>query len=284
MKNTATKQPIVEISQILNDYKLATASREASIMGRKEVFMGKAKFGIFGDGKEVPQLALAHIFKDGDFRSGYYRDQTLMFSIGELTIQQYFAQLYAHTSVEDEPASAGRLMNGHFATRMLDDDGQLKDLTKRKNSTSDISSTAGQMPRLVGLGLASKYFRNNKELHQYKELSNKGNEIAFGTIGNASTSEGMFFEAMNAIGVLQVPVIMSVWDDEFGISVGAEYHTIKQSISKALAGLQRNAKEKGFEILTVKAWDYEGLINTYKKAEKLARSEHVPVQIGRAHV
>lgn len=279
MKNTATKRPIVEISQILNDYKLATASREASIMGRKEVFMGKAKFGIFGDGKEVPQLALAHIFKEGDFRSGYYRDQTLMFSIGELTIQQYFAQLYAHTSVEDEPASAGRLMNGHFATRMLDDDGQLKDLTKRKNSTSDISSTAGQMPRLVGLGLASKFFRNNEDLHQYEGLSNKGNEIAFGTIGNASTSEGMFFEAMNAIGVLQVPVIMSVWDDEFGISVGAEYHTTKQSISKALAGLQRNAKEKGFEILTVKAWDYEGLINTYKKAEKLARSEHVPVLV-----
>lgn len=279
MKNTATKQPIIEISKILEDYKLAIASREASIMGRKEVFMGKAKFGIFGDGKEVPQLALAQIFKEGDFRSGYYRDQTLMFSIGELTIQQYFAQLYAHTSVEDEPASAGRLMNGHFATRMLDDEGHLKDLTKSKNSTSDISSTAGQMPRLVGLGLASKHFRNNKGLHQYKELSNKGNEIAFGTIGNASTSEGMFFEAMNAIGVLQIPVIMSVWDDEFGISVGAEYHTVKQSISKALAGLQRTAKEKGFEILTAKAWDYEGLINSYKKAEVLAREEHVPVLV-----
>ena len=279
MKNTTTKQPIVEISQILEDYKLAVASREASIMGRKEVFMGKAKFGIFGDGKEVPQLALAHIFKEGDFRSGYYRDQTLMFSIGELTIQQYFAQLYAHTSVEDEPASAGRLMNGHFATRMLDDEGHLKDITKSKNSTSDISSTAGQMPRLVGLGLASKHFRTNKELHQFKELSNNGNEIAFGTIGNASTSEGMFFEAMNAIGVLQVPVIMSVWDDEFGISVGAEYHTTKQSISKALAGLQRTAKEKGFEILTAKAWDYEGLIKTYKKAELLAREEHVPVLV-----
>lgn len=279
MKNTATKKPIVEISQILNDYRLAIASREASIMGRKEVFMGKAKFGIFGDGKEVPQLALAHIFKNGDFRSGYYRDQTLMFSIGELTIQQYFAQLYAHTSLEDEPASAGRLMNGHFATRMLDDEGQLENLTKRKNSTSDISSTAGQMPRLVGLGLASKYFRNNKELHQYNKLSDKGNEIAFGTIGNASTSEGMFYEAINAIGVLQVPVIMSVWDDEFGISVGAEYHTTKQSISKALAGFQRTAKEKGIEILTVKAWDYEGLINTYKKAEKLARESHIPVLV-----
>ncbi len=279
MKNTAAKEPIIEISTILEDYKLAVVSREASLMGRKEVFMGKAKFGIFGDGKEVPQLALAHVFKNGDFRSGYYRDQTLMFAIGELTIQQYFAQLYAHTSLEDEPASAGRLMNGHFATRMLNDEGQLKDLINHKNSTADISSTGGQMPRLVGLGLASKHFRANKELHQYKGLSNKGNEIAFGTIGNASTSEGMFFEAMNAIGVLQIPVIMSVWDDEFGISVGAEYHTTKQSISKALAGLQRTAKEKGFEILTAKAWDYEGLVKVYKKAESLARKEHIPVLV-----
>ncbi|MCB0495196.1 MAG: transketolase [Cyclobacteriaceae bacterium] len=276
-KNTATKEPIVEISRILQDYHLAVASREASLMGRKEVFMGKAKFGIFGDGKEVPQLALAHIFREGDFRAGYYRDQTLMFAIGELTIQQYFAQLYAHTSVEDDPASAGRLMNGHFANRMLDDEGHLKDLTKLKNSSADISSTAGQMPRLVGLGWASKLFRNNKELHQFKELSNKGNEIAFGTIGNASTSEGMFWEAMNAIGVLQVPVVMSVWDDGYGISVPAEFHTTKQSISKAMAGFQRTAKENGFEIFTVKAWDYSGLIETYREAEKLAREEHVPV-------
>ncbi len=279
MKNTATKPPIIEVSKILEDYKLAVASREASLMGRKEVFMGKAKFGIFGDGKELPQLALAHIFKNGDFRSGYYRDQTLMFAIGELTIQQYFAQLYAHTSLADEPASGGRLMNGHFATRMLDEDGQLKNIIDHKNSTSDISSTAGQMPRLVGLALASKHFRKNKELHQYKTLSNMGNEIAFGTIGNASTSEGMFFEAINAIGVLQIPVIMSVWDDEFGISVGPEYHTTKQSISKALAGFQRNSKEKGIEILTAKAWDYEELLNTYKKAETLARKEHVPILV-----
>jgi len=174
LKNIATKSNIVEIPQILYDYKLAVVSREASLMGRKEVFMGKAKFGIFGDGKEVPQLALAQVFKNGDFRSGYYRDQTLMFAIGELTIQQYFAQLYAHTSLKDEPASAGRLMNGHFATRMLDAEGQLKNLAELKNSTADISSTAGQMPRLVGLALASKYFRNNKELHQFKNLSNKG--------------------------------------------------------------------------------------------------------------
>lgn len=278
-KNTVTKEPIVEISRILEDYRLAVASREASLMGRKEVFMGKAKFGIFGDGKEVPQLALAHVYKNGDFRSGYYRDQTLMFAIGELTIQQYFAQLYAHTSVEDDPASAGRLMNGHFATRMLDDEGHLKDLTKHKNSSADISSTAGQMPRLVGLGWASKLFRNNKELHQFKELSNKGNEIAFGTIGNASTSEGMYWEAMNAIGVLQVPVVMSVWDDEYGISVPAEFHTTKHSISEAMSGFQRTAKEKGFEILKAKAWDYEGLIKTYRKAEELARKEHIPVLV-----
>lgn len=278
-KNTSTKDPIVDISRILDDYRLAVASREASLMGRKEVFMGKAKFGIFGDGKELPQLALAHVYRDGDFRSGYYRDQTLMFAIGELTIQQYFAQLYAHTSVEDDPASAGRLMNGHFATRMLDDEGHLKDLTKHKNSSADISSTAGQMPRLVGLGWASKLFRENKELHQFKELSNKGNEIAFGTIGNASTSEGMFWEAMNAIGVLQAPVVMSIWDDEYGISVPAKYHTTKLSISKAMAGFQRTAKEQGIEILTVKAWDYPGLIETYRKAEKLAREEHVPVMV-----
>ena len=278
-KNTSTKNPIVDISRILDDYRLAVASREASLMGRKEVFMGKAKFGIFGDGKEVPQLALAHIYKDGDFRSGYYRDQTLMFAIGELTIQQYFAQLYAHTSVEDEPASAGRLMNGHFATRMLEEDGHLKDLTKHKNSSADISSTAGQMPRLVGLGWASKLFRENKELHPFYELSNKGNEIAFGTIGNAATSEGMFWEAMNAIGVLQAPVVMSVWDDAYGISVPAKYQTTKQSISKAMAGFQRTAEEQGIEILAVNAWDYPGLIETYRKAEKLARKEHVPVLV-----
>ncbi len=279
LKNIETNQPIIEISKILEDYKLAIISREASLLGRKEVFMGKAKFGIFGDGKEVPQLALAHVFKNGDFRSGYYRDQTLMFAIDELTIQQYFAQLYAHTSLTEEPSSAGRSMTGHFATRMLDEEGQLKNLTTLKNSSADISPTAGQMPRLVGIGLASKYFRTNKELHPYKNLSNKGNEIAFGTIGNASTSEGMFFEAMNAIGVLQIPVIMSVWDDEYGISVPASYHTTKQSISKALAGLQRTEHEKGFEILTVKGWDYEGLIKTYKKAEKIARVEHVPVLV-----
>lgn len=265
--------------EILNDYKLAVESREDSYIGRKEVFMGKAKFGIFGDGKELPQIAMAKVFKNGDFRSGYYRDQTFMMAIGELTSQQFFAQLYAHTSVEDEPASAGRMMNGHFGTRLIDEKGEWKDLTKMKNSSSDISNTGGQMPRLLGLAYASKLYRNNPALKKYKQFSVNGNEIAFGTIGNASTSEGHFYEAMNAAGVLQVPMVMAVWDDEYGISVPKEYHTTKGSISKALAGLQRTAKEKGFEILTTKGWDYIDLCKTFQKAEKIARNEHVPVLV-----
>ena len=265
--------------EILADYRLAVESREASIIGRKEVFMGKAKFGIFGDGKELAQIAMAKVFRNGDFRSGYYRDQTFMFAINELTVQQYFAQLYAHTSVEAEPASAGRLMNGHFATRMLDENGKLKNLTELKNSSSDISPTASQMPRLLGMAYASKLFRENKNLHQYKTLSRKGNEIAFGTIGNASTSEGMFYEAINAAGVLQVPMLVSVWDDNYGISVSQKYHTTKQSISKVLAGFQRNKDGEGFEILTVKGWDYQALCDTYKKAEEICRSNHIPVLV-----
>lgn len=268
-----------KITAIIADYRLACESREASLLGRKEVFMGKAKFGIFGDGKEMAQIAMAKVFRAGDHRAGYYRDQTFMLAIGELTLQQYFAQLYAHTSVEADPASAGRLMNGHFATRMIDENGAFKNLAKSKNSSSDISPTAGQMPRLVGLAYASKLFRNNPELSAYTELSNAGNEIAFGTIGNASTSEGHFFEAINAAGVLQVPMLVSVWDDEYGISVPAEYQTTKGSISKILAGFQRNKDEKGYEIFTVKGWDYLSLINTYEKAEKICREEHVPVLV-----
>ena len=265
-----------QTSEILKDYQLACESREASLLGRKEVFMGKAKFGIFGDGKELPQIAMAKAFQKGDFRSGYYRDQTFMLAIEQLTIQQYFAQLYAHTDVDHEPASAGRLMNGHFATRMLDENGKLKDLVNHKNSTSDISPTAGQMPRLLGLAYASKLFRGNKDLHQYDGLSDGGNEVAFGTIGNASTSEGMFFETVNAGGVLQVPMVISIWDDEFGISVPKEFHTTKGSISKALEGFQRTSKENGYEIFVVKGWDYEALIDTYQKAAKLSREQHVP--------
>ncbi|MBX2946024.1 MAG: transketolase [Cyclobacteriaceae bacterium] len=241
--------------------------------------MGKAKFGIFGDGKEVAQIAMAKVFRAGDFRSGYYRDQTFMFAIGELTTQQYFAQLYAHTDVEADPASAGRLMNGHFATRMLDENGNLKNLTELKNSSADISPTAGQMPRLLGMAYASKLFRNNPALKPYSNLSTNGNEIAFGTIGNASTSEGMFFEAINAAGVLQVPMLMSVWDDDYGISVPQEYHTTKKSISKALAGFARDNQNPGFEIITVKGWDYPALLAAYERAEKICRYEHVPVLV-----
>ena len=279
MATTKTTSKDKKITGVLSDYRLACESREASLLGRKEVFMGKAKFGIFGDGKEVPQIAMAKAFKKGDFRSGYYRDQTFMFAIGELTLQQYFAQLYAHTDEQADPASAGRLMNGHFATRMLDDQGQIKKLVKEYNSSADISPTAGQMPRLVGLGYASKLFRQNPGLKAYKELSANGNEVAFGTIGNASTSEGLFLEAVNAIGVLQVPVVMSVWDDDYGISVPQEYHTTKSSISKALAGFQRTTEDAGFEIYTVKAWDYEALVNVYAEAAKLSREKHVPTLV-----
>lgn len=216
---------------VLKDYRLAYMSRETSYLGRREVLTGKAKFGIFGDGKELPQIALAKQFKDGDFRSGYYRDQTLMMAINQLTIQEFFAQLYAHTDIEAEPSSAGRSMNGHFGTRSLNEDGSWKDLTKMKNSSSDISPTAGQMARLLGLGQASKVYRNNKDLASFTNFSNKGNEVAFGTIGDASTSEGPFWEAINAMGVLQIPVVMSVWDDGQGISVPKKYQTTKESIS-----------------------------------------------------
>jgi 2-oxoisovalerate dehydrogenase E1 component len=277
IKEAKTKFSQTRVKEILADYRLAVESREASLIGRKEVFMGKAKFGIFGDGKEVAQIAMAKVFQNGDFRSGYYRDQTFMFAIGELTVQQYFAQLYAHTDVEADPASAGRLMNGHYATRMLDEEGKLKNLSEIRNSSADISPTAGQMPRLLGLAYASKLFRNNPHLQAYTHLSHHGREIAFGTIGNASTSEGSFFETMNAAGVLQVPMLMSVWDDAYGISVPQEYHTTKASISKAMSGFQRTENEKGFEILRVKGWDYIALIEAYQKAEKICREDHVPV-------
>jgi 2-oxoisovalerate dehydrogenase E1 component len=278
-KTLVSKFSIKKITSIVADYRLACESREASILGRKEVFMGKAKFGIFGDGKEVAQIAMAKVFRNGDHRAGYYRDQTFMLAIGELTLQQYFAQLYAHPDVEADPASAGRLMTGHFATRMIDENGAFKKLADLKNSSADISPTAAQMPRLLGLAYASKLFRNNPALAAFTDLSRNGNEIAFGTIGNASTSEGMFFEAINAAGVLQVPMMISVWDDDFGISVPSEYQTTKGSISKILSGFQRTESEKGFEIFTVKGWDYESLCNTYAKAEKICREEHVPVLI-----
>lgn len=269
----------VSVEEVLNDYRIAFESREASLIGRKEVFMGKAKFGIFGDGKELAQIAMSKVFKNGDFRSGYYRDQTFMLAIGGLTLQEYFAQLYAHTSVEAEPASGGRSMNGHFANRLLDENGAWKKQTEMKNSSADISPTAGQMPRLVGLAYASKLYRQNEDLHQFSDFSVKGNEVAFGTIGNASTSEGHFFEAVNAAGVLQVPMVLSVWDDDYGISVPKEYHTTGGSISDFLAGIQRTKDKAGYEIFRTKGWDYEDLLKTFEKATKVAREEHVPVLI-----
>jgi pyruvate/2-oxoglutarate/acetoin dehydrogenase E1 component/TPP-dependent pyruvate/acetoin dehydrogenase alpha subunit len=267
-------------ADILDDYRLGWESRHASLAGRREVFMGKAKFGIFGDGKELPQLAMARAFRAGDFRAGYYRDQTFMVAAGELTWEQYFAQLYATPDAEADPATAGRCMNGHFATRLLDDDGNFKPQSTSKNSSADISPTAGQMPRLVGLAYASKLYRQNPELHQFTDFSTNGNEIAFGTIGNASTSEGMFFEALNAAGVLQIPMLVSVWDDHYGISVPAEYQTTKQSISALMAGLQREGEgQEGFEIYVVRGWDYPTLLDTYQRAAAICRAAHVPVLI-----
>ncbi|MFP8487791.1 thiamine pyrophosphate-dependent enzyme [Gracilimonas sp. Q87] len=280
-KSTKKKFSAAQKKEILSDFKLGWVSRHMSIIGRKEVLTGKAKFGIFGDGKEVPQIALAKQFKEGDFRSGYYRDQTLMLAIGQVTPQQLFSQLYAHADVEADPSSAGRQMNSHFASRLIDDEGEWKDQTKSKNTASDISPTAGQMSRLLGLAQASKVYRNEKALKgkEWKKFSKKGSEIAFGTIGDASTSEGIFWETINAGGVLQVPMVISVWDDGYGISVSKKYQTTKESISEILSGFQRTDEKEGYEILTVKAWDYEALLDTYEKAAEIAREEHVPVLV-----
>ena len=263
--------------EILSDYRIASESRQASILGRKEVFLGKAKFGIFGSGKELAQIAMAKYFEPGDTRSGYYRDQTFMMAIGELTIQQYFAQLYAHTDVKADPHSGGRLMIGHYATRSLNDDGTWKDLVKIKGSSPDISPTGAQMPRLVGLAYASKLYRENPELHSYTKFSHNGNEVAFGTIGNAATAEGIFFEAINAAGVLQIPMLVSIWDDGYGISVPQEYQTTKVDISKMFEGFRRNDNERGIEIFKARGWNYYELCQTYKQAVKICREEHVPV-------
>lgn len=265
--------------EILEDYKIARISREASLLGRREVLTGKAKFGIFGDGKEIAQIAMAKQFKKGDFRSGYYRDQTFMMAIGSLNVKQYFAGLYAHTDPNKEPQSAGRQMGGHFATQSLDENGNWVTLTDQKNSSADISPTAGQMPRLVGLAYASKIYKENKDLHSFTQFSRKGKEVAFGTIGDASTSEGPFWEAVNAAGVLQIPFALSVWDDGYGISVPREYQTTKGSISTALSGMQRSKGKPGYEIFKTKGWDYVSLCETYEKAIKLCRERHIPVLI-----
>ena len=266
--------------EVINDYRLAYTSRIMSMDGRKEVLSGRGNFGIFGDGKELPQLAWAKFFKNGDFRSGYYRDQTFMLAIDELTPEQFFAGIYGHPDINFEPYAAGRQMNNHFATHSLDENGEWKNLMQQKNSSADVSSTAAQMPRLLGLAQASKVYRNLEKLPENAEkFTDNGNEIAWGTIGNASTSEGHFWETMNAAGVMQVPLIMQVWDDEYGISVHAKYQTTKENISEVMKGFQRDENGKGFEIFTVKAWDYPALIETYQKAEKIAREEHVPVLI-----
>ena len=265
--------------EILNDYYLAQLSREVSLLGRREVLTGKAKFGIFGDGKELPQIAMAKVFKNGDFRSGYYRDQTFMLAIDQLTVEGFFAQLYAVTDENVEKASAGRQMTSHFATHSLNEDGSWKKLTEQKNSSADISPTAGQMLRLVGLAQASKYYRNHPEADSENIFSNGGNEIAFGTIGDASTSEGHFWESINAAGVLQIPMIVSIWDDEFGISVGHNYQRTKKNLSEMLKGFQRTDNERGYEIITTYAHDYPHLVESYQRAEKLAREQHIPVVI-----
>jgi 2-oxoisovalerate dehydrogenase E1 component len=264
--------------EILNDYRIANESRQASILGRREVLTGKAKFGIFGDGKEVPQLAMAKVFRDGDWRSGYYRDQTFMLASGMMGLEEFFSQLYGDTDVQANPSSGGRMMNNHFATRSLEEDGSWKDLTRQKNSSADISPTAGQMPRALGLALASKMFRYQKELHHLKHFSNKGNEVCFATIGDASTSEGHFFETINAAAVLKVPLAVSVWDDGYGISVPKEFQTAKSSISQALGGMEKSSREDtGIVIYREKAWSYSGLIQMYREGIGRCREEHVPV-------
>ncbi len=262
---------------MVGDYRIAVLSREASLLGRREVFGGKAKFGIFGDGKEVAQVALAHAFHKGDTRSGYYRDQTLMLALGMLSLEEFFAQLYAHADVAADPASAGRSMTAHFGTRALEPDGRFKPQTDRFNSSSDVSPTGSQMPRLVGLGYASRLFRELPELKRFAELSHHGDEIAFGTIGNASCAEGLFWEAINAIGVLRAPVLLSIWDDGYGISVPNEHQVTKGDLSAVLAGFQRRPGEReGFELRRVPGWDYPALVETYLALAETVRREHVP--------
>ncbi len=280
-KNKSRKKEKFElpgVEEIIKDYRLAFRSRQASYIGHREVMTGKAKFGIFGDGKELPQLAMAHVFRKGDFRSGYYRDQTITFATGVATIQELFAQLYAHADVNAEPSSGGRMMDAHFASRSLNPDGTWKDLTAQPNSTGDLSPTGSHMPRVVGLGYASKLYRQIPELHQFSQFSHNGDEITFATIGNASCAEGLFWETVNAIGVLRIPVIITIYDDGYGISVSNESQIAKENISELLMGFKRPPGEccDGFDIYTVKGWDYPDLIQTYQKAAKVAREEHMP--------
>jgi pyruvate/2-oxoglutarate/acetoin dehydrogenase E1 component/TPP-dependent pyruvate/acetoin dehydrogenase alpha subunit len=267
-------------TDVLRDYRIACESREASLVGRREVLSGKAKFGIFGDGKEIAQLAMSRAFKKGDWRSGYYRDQTFMLAVNGLTLEQFFAQLYAHADVAYDPHSGGRQMNAHFATRILDGDGRWKDQTQLHNSSADLSPTGSQMPRLVGLGYASRLYREVEELHRFSQFSHDGNEIAWGTIGNASCAEGLFWESLNAIGVLKAPVIISIWDDGYGISVTNEHQITKQNLSELLKGFQREPGcREGFDLYTVPGWDYQQLVETYEKVARITREQHVPAII-----
>jgi 2-oxoisovalerate dehydrogenase E1 component len=271
--------PHLDAAEVINDYRIAYRSRQVSTLARGEVMLGRAMFGIFGDGKEVAQVALARSFQPGDLRSGYYRDQTLMFALGLLTVQQFFAQLYAHADITADPASGGRGMNAHFGTRMLDDAGNWKDLTKQYQSSADSSPTGSQMPRLLGLAYASKLYRDLKDLHQFTQFSHDGNEIAFGTIGNASCAEGVFWEAINAAGVLQVPMMLCVWDDGYGISVPNEMQVTKDSISELLAGFRRTNGSNGIELEVVHGWDYAALRETYERTASIVRKEHVPAVV-----
>ncbi|MCF8308048.1 MAG: hypothetical protein K9I68_03470 [Bacteroidales bacterium] len=274
---TRTTKKYRKKEDVLRDYRIANESRQASYIGRREVLTGKAKFGIFGDGKEIPQLAMAKAYRDGDWRSGYYRDQTFMLAAGLMTLEEFFAQLYGDTDLQANPGNGGRLMNDHFATRNLDEKGHWKDLTKQKNISADISPTAGQMPRLVGLGQASKIFRHVDAVKNFKKFSNKGNEVAFGTIGDSSTAEGHFWEAMNASAVLQTPMLMSIWDDDYGISVDKKYQTVKASISDAMKGFESNKEGEGIKIYVAKGWDYENLCRLYEEAAEFTRKHHKPV-------
>lgn len=278
---SATDEAVTKLhpADVINDYRVAYRSRQVSTLARGEVMLGRAMFGIFGDGKEVAQVALARFFAHGDLRSGYYRDQTLMFALGLLTVQQFFAQLYAHSDIAADPASGGRGMNAHFGTRMLDDTGKWKTLTDAYQSAADSSPTGSQMPRLLGLAYASKLYRALKDLHQFSQFSHDGNEIAFGTIGNASCAEGVFWETINAAGVLQVPMLLSVWDDWYGISVPNEMQVTKGSISELLAGFRRTPESNGFELEVVRGWDYPALLDTYERTSAIVRGDHVPAVV-----
>ena len=279
-KATDKNQLRLSAADVLRDYNIALESRQTSLIGRREVLNGRAKFGIFGDGKELAQIALAKAFRKGDFRAGYYRDQTFMFAIGAITIQQFFAQLYAHADATAEPSSAGRQMNAHFATRLLNDDGTWRSQTELFNSSADLSPTAAQMPKLVGLGYASHLYRELDILSHLTQFSHNGDEIAFGTIGNASTAEGHFWEAVNGIGVLRAPVVISIWDDGYGISVPNEHQITKGNLSEILDGFRRRPDVPGgYELYTVKGWDYPALLETYARAADMARAEHIPAII-----